>query len=89
VVLRRCVDNNTWTYRGRCPECRLLVAGVTSQRAADAAVGSGGQVEEWTLPREVDERPSGPPFSLADVLELRLALIEDTWIDDLQRFGSR
>jgi hypothetical protein len=87
VVLRRCVDDDVWTYRSRCPECHLLVAGSTSERAAHAAVDSGGQFEEWSLPLEVHERPSGPPFSVADVLELRLALIEETWIDDLQRYG--
>jgi hypothetical protein len=85
VVLRRCVDNGTWTYRSRCPECRLLVAGPTSERAAEAAVACGGRMEEWRLPLEINERPSGPPFSVADLLELRLALIEENWIDDLQR----
>jgi hypothetical protein len=87
VVLRHCVDDDTWTYRGRCPECTLLVAGATSRRAADAATESGAEVEQWRFPRELFERPSGPKFSIADVLELRLALIEDTWIDDLQRYG--
>jgi hypothetical protein len=85
VVLRRCIDDDSWTYRGRCPECELLVAGVTTQRAADAAVDSGGRVEEWKLPLELEERPGGPPISLADILALRLALIEENWLDELQR----
>lgn len=87
VTLRRCIDNDAWSYRGRCPACRKLVAGMTTERAADAAVASGAGFEEWRLPLELNERPSGPPFSVADVLELRLALIEDDWIDNLERYA--
>jgi hypothetical protein len=88
VVLRHCLDDDTWSYRGRCPGCKLLVAGATSHRAALEAVESGGAIEEWRMPLELGERPGGPEFTLADVLALRLALIEDSWLDDLQRHQS-
>jgi hypothetical protein len=88
VVLRHCLDDDSWCYRGRCPKCKLLLAGATSRRAAGAAVASGGRVEEWHLPRELDERPDGPKLMLADALALRLALIEETFIDDLMHYGE-
>ena len=88
VVLRHCVDDDGWRYRGRCPQCKLLLAGATSRRAAGAAVACGARVEEWHLPRELEERPVSMELTIADVLAQRLALIEETFIDDLARYGE-
>ena len=88
VTLRRCVDDDAWSYRARCPECRFLLADVTSERAALSAVASGADLEEWHVPLELDEHPSGPEFTLGDVLALRLALIEDDWIEQLRRYDA-
>jgi len=84
VVLRWCIDDGAWSYRARCAACtRMFVAATSAARAMQAA-SAGVEIEAWSHPREIHERPEGPPLSLADVLELRLALIEPDWIDRLQ-----
>lgn len=56
IVIRHCVDDDRWTYRGRCPACGLLFAGRTTRVAAESALDSGARLEEWRLPLELDER---------------------------------
>jgi hypothetical protein len=83
VVVRYCLDDERWTYRFRCPDCDCLAASRSSARAAFAAVMGGAVLETWRFPAEVDERPSGPPITWSDLLELHLALDEPDFIDSL------
>jgi hypothetical protein len=85
VTVRNCVDDGSWSYRFTCPECRGITLGESVERALLDAVGAGADFEEWTLPTELLERPDGPRFCLADVLELHLALLEPDWFDEVSK----
>lgn len=83
VTIRNCVDNDEWSYWFHCPGCTRRSAGSTHRRPALDAILSGSAFETWATPAEVFERPTGAPFTLADVVELRLRLIEPDWTDEL------
>jgi hypothetical protein len=82
VVVRNCVDNQTWTYRANCSQCGAVFLGDTPESLALAAIGAGVSVETWTLPVASTRRP-GPPIEATDILELHLALLEHDWFDRL------
>jgi hypothetical protein len=83
VTVRNCLDNGTWSYRFTCPRCHGRTVGKSVEAALLNAVGAGASLEEWTLPAELLERPDGPPFTLVDVLELHLAMLEPDWFDEI------
>jgi hypothetical protein len=83
VTVRYCVDDGAWSYRFRCPDCRGVAVAASREPALLDAVGAGAHYEEWMLPTELLEHPDGPPFCLADVLDLHLALLEPDWFDAL------
>jgi hypothetical protein len=83
VTVRNCVDNGTWSYRFTCPSCHGRTVGKSVEIALLNAVGAGANLEEWTLPTELLERPDGAPFTLVDVLELHLAMLEPDWFDEI------
>jgi hypothetical protein len=82
VVIRNCVDNQTWSYRARCSQCGTVFLGDTPEALAIAAIGAGVSVETWTLPVASARRP-GPPLRAADVVELHVALLADDWFERL------
>jgi hypothetical protein len=88
VTVRHCWDDQSWSYRTRCPECEVVFVRSTSETLADVVLDRGAELETWTLPAELQERPDGPPLQLADLLELHLALIEPDWFDDLASITS-
>jgi hypothetical protein len=79
VTVRSCIDTDAWSYRFTCPECHLRTIGCSTTAALLDAVDAGADFEAWTLPAELGERPEGPPFVLADVLELHLLLLQPDW----------
>jgi hypothetical protein len=84
VVVRNCVDDQTWSYRARCSECGTTFLGDTPDGLALAALAAGVSVEIWTLPIPSARCP-GPPIEAADLLALHLALMEYDWFDRLSR----
>jgi hypothetical protein len=52
------------------------------------AVDAGAGFEAWTLPAELHERPDGPPFTLADVFEFHLLLLEPDWLEEFSPLRS-
>ena len=83
VTVRRCVDSGQGSYRFACPTCRLLTVGDSQMSALMRAVDAGAGFESWTMPSELNERPDGPLFTLADVFELHLLLLEPDWFDEI------
>ena len=84
VTIRNCTDDDQWSYRFICPQCQRPSVAVTHAQGALAAIAAGSALETWRLPAELAEHPSsGPAFTAADQLELRLALAEPDWIDAL------
>jgi hypothetical protein len=84
VVVRNCVDDQTWSYRARCSECETTFLGDTPEGLALAALAAGVSVELWTLPIPSARRP-GPPIQATDLLTLHLELLEFDWFDRLSR----
>ena len=84
VTIRNCTDDDQWSYRFICPQCQLPTVAATHAEGALAAVAAGSSLETWRLPAELAEHaPSGPAFTAADQIELRLALAEPDWIEAL------
>jgi hypothetical protein len=80
VVLRRCVDDELWSYRARCSSCEVTFIGSTPASLALPAVAAGVGLELWSLPRP-SARATGSALRSLDVLELHLALLEPDWFD--------
>jgi uncharacterized protein with PIN domain len=81
VTLRHCVGDDGWTYHTRCPQCRVRLADITTERAAGQSVEAGIRVEQWHLPAELWERRSGAPLDIADVLVFCNLLSRDEWVE--------
>jgi rRNA maturation protein Nop10 len=84
VTVRSCVDNGAWTYRFTCSGCGLPTVGESTLPPLLEAVEAGAGLEAWELPTHLDRRPQGAPFTLADVLELHLLLLEPNWFEELR-----
>jgi len=84
VVVRNCVDDQSWSYRARCSKCDTTFVGGTPEALARPAVAAGLAIELWTLPKP-SARRSGSPLRAVDVLELHLALLDSDWFDQLSR----
>ena len=51
VVVRNCVDDESWSYRARCSKCDTTFVGGTPAALARPAVAAGLAIELWTLPK--------------------------------------
>ena len=80
VVVRQCLDDQTWSYRARCSKCDVVFVDGTPEALALPALAEGVAVECWTLPRP-SPRHDGPPLRALDAVELHLALAEPGWFD--------
>lgn len=87
VTLRRCQDDESWSYRFTCPKCRRLSVSQTYERAGTDAIAAGCGFEEWRLPTGLGNRPGGPPFTDDDVLALRNRFLDPNWFDALLQRG--
>jgi hypothetical protein len=84
VVVRNCVDDQSWSYRARCCKCDTTFIGATPASLARGAVAAGLAIELWTLPKP-SARRTGSPLRAVDALELHLAMLESDWFDHLAR----
>ncbi len=84
VVVRNCIDDQSWSYRARCSSCDTTFVGATPASLARPAVAAGLAIELWTLPKP-SARRTGSPLRAVDALELHLALLEPDWFDELAR----
>jgi hypothetical protein len=84
VVVRNCVDDQSWSYRAVCSQCDTMFVAMTPAVLALPAIEAGLPVELWTLPT-LSGRYSGSPIHAVDALELHLALLEPDWFDELAR----
>ena len=84
VVVRNCIDDQSWSYRARCSQCDTTFVSTTPESLALPAVAAGLAVEIWRLPRPSPRR-EGSQFHAVDALELHLALLENDWFDQWAR----
>jgi hypothetical protein len=89
VTVRNCVDDGRWSYRFVCPQCRRRTVAPAASRAALAVVAGGARLETWTLPMETKERPSDPPLTETDLVDLRASLSTPGWVDSLSDLHDR
>ena len=82
VVVRNCVDDQSWSYRARCSQCDTTFVRHDPESLALPAVAAGVGLELWSLPRP-SARASGSALRAIDVLELHLALLEPDWFDQM------
>jgi hypothetical protein len=84
VTVRARIEIDEWSYRFTCPSCHLRAVASTSREAALQAVEAGASLETWRWSSEADDPDhNGPPLSLADLLDLRVALSEPGWCETL------
>lgn len=88
VTLRRCADDDRWSYRFRCPSCHKPTVAPTAADQAAVLLAHGGAVEVWTYPAELAEPRTGPVLGALDLLELLRSLDDPAWVDALARRGS-
>jgi hypothetical protein len=84
LLVRVCVDANAGSYVFRCPRCDAPVVRPADGRTIDLLIESGCELQVWRRPAELSEpRPTGPPFSLDDVIDFHHILRGNDWFDDL------
>jgi hypothetical protein len=88
VVVRNCIDDQSWSYRARCSQCDTTFVSATPESLALPAVAAGVAVEIWRLPQPSPRR-DGSQFHAVDALELHLALLETDWFDRWTRVEPR
>lgn len=89
VVLRRNIDDDTWSYRMLCPDCGLPSVFEVTTRLAELIHGLGLTVERWSYPVELLDRPCrGNTIQPADLKRLVRLLDEEDWFDRLLAMDS-
>jgi hypothetical protein len=83
LSLRVCVDDGQGTYAFDCPICGERVIKPAAPTVVQVLLSAGLEMETWTLPAELAERPSGPPISHDDLLEFHLTLQDPGWFGRL------
>jgi len=83
MTVRVCVEDNRGAYLFRCPSCAMAVAKAAEPRIVDLLVSSGVEVEMWSLPLELRERPVGEPLTHDDLLAFHEILDGDDWFATL------
>lgn len=83
VVVRLCLDQDDTSCRYSCPDCATVIVRTPSEKALNALLSAGADVEVWHLPRELDERPDGEPLTREDLLEFHELLQHEGWFEQL------
>lgn len=83
VQVRLCVEDNAGTYVFRCPGCTMSIVKDAEPRVVDLLLASGVELIPWSLPAELNERPSGPAFTHDDLLDFHHLLERDDWMNGL------
>lgn len=88
VTVRVCLEDNSGTYRFRCPSCEMTVVKPAEPRIVDLLVASGVQLSTWQLPAELYEARTGAPLTHDDLLDFHHLLQDDSWFDRLSSMVS-
>jgi predicted RNA-binding Zn-ribbon protein involved in translation (DUF1610 family) len=80
LELRLCSAPAASTYVFTCPKCEKIIAKSASDGRVVTLLGTVGvPTVHWDLPAELSERRDGPPLTLDDLIDLRLALDSPDW----------
>jgi hypothetical protein len=83
MTVRICSEDGRGSYLFRCPSCTMIVTKTAEQRIVDLLVSSGVEVEMWTFPMELQERPLGIPLTHDDLLAFHELLERDDWFAEV------
>lgn len=81
LLVRVCADDNQGSYCFNCPACGFGVAKDASARIVELLVSTGVRMDVWRLPAELHEFKAGPRLTHDDLLDLHLALQDESWFD--------
>lgn len=79
--VRVCCDDNSATYRFRCPGCSWVEVKEAQPGIVEVLVKAGVPLETWERPAELAEPRSGPPISHDDLLDFHRLLEGADWTD--------
>lgn len=79
LTVRICNDSGEGTYLFRCPVCSMTEIKDADDQVIDILTAAGVKCVEWTLPKELDERPTGEAITHDDVLDFHELLSGDQW----------
>jgi hypothetical protein len=74
VTVRQRLDDGSWSYRVRCPNCRCWIVNGVRPRVVLQLLLAQAEFETWSLPSAECEHGTGPAISIADLAELRADL---------------
>ena len=83
LVVRLCEDTESGTYVFRCPSCDTPVVRPADRSTIDVLVSSGCRLELWNMPAELEQRPTGGPFTHDDLIDFHEILDGQSWFDEL------
>jgi uncharacterized Zn finger protein len=89
MTVRICSEDGRGSYLFRCPSCTMTVTKAAEQRIVDLLVSSGVEVEMWSLPMELQERPVGVALTHDDLLAFHELLERDDWFADVVAMVER
>ncbi len=84
LTIRHCVDDDSWSYRLRCPSCGMVVFAPIAGRIARRSLEAGASLETWTLPVTSREFGVGAVVSLDDLDDLLIDLEQPDVIEILR-----
>ena len=81
LELRICsTTTDASTYLFTCTECeKVVVKSASDHRIVTLLTSVGVPTITWELPAELQETHDGPPLTLDDLIDLRLALESENW----------
>jgi len=88
LTVRVCLDDESGSYRFRCPRCAISVVHEATPAICALLVSVGVREEVWRLPAELHEHRSGPVLTPDDLLDFHLLLEQGDWVDQLAALVS-
>ena len=89
LVVRICSDTGQGSYHFSCPVCRMTEVKDADDEIVDVLVAAGVRCQEWHLPREMSERPSGSTITHDDILDFHTIMSNDSWFETLANMVER
>ena len=83
LTIRVCRQNQTSSYRFRCPVCAMIEVRAAQDHVFQALLAAGVRYVQWNLPAELAEPHVGEGITHDDVLDFHELLTTEDWFDTL------
>lgn len=78
LTIRTCIEVWCSEYIFRCPKCRFVQIKPATEMVVEILLAAGVRSVEWTLPAELNERPSNlPDITVDDFIDWHQMLEKD------------